>query len=247
MKAAFIALACVTLPVLAGAPTAVRGGGFGPGYLAVESVEPVSGDVPHVVRVRAESQADPASPVGVCIQIDWGDGTNYYRCEPCFSYPYCNGVDDIAFILADEEHVYTCPGSYEIRVSTPYNACACEPVLATVTVGAAEPARLAPVYADNGRTCKLYAVGNLLLGYVVSSTIDWGDGSPVASFTWRDDHYGLETPYHAYTMDGEHTVNVTTRMQGGCDVVLPVTLTIPGTTTATQLTTWGHLKSLYRR
>jgi hypothetical protein len=107
--------------------------------------------------------------------------------------------------------------------------------------------QLAPIYANEGRTCKLAAVGEIPLGYITDTTVDWGDGSPVEPFTWRSDYRGLETPYHDYAQDGEYTVRVTnTFLCAYADLDLSVTLSIPGITTPVQTKTWGGIKALYR-
>lgn len=223
-------------------------GGFGPGNIAIESAGPLSGAAPLTLRVRASAQTDATVPYFACLYIDWGNGAPFGRCDFCYE---CDGDNIIAGIFVDEEHGYQCPGTYDVRVYTNPDLCAqCDTLRTTVTVTVPDPptASLIPVYANDGRTCKLAVVGDIPVDYIAAVSVDWGDGSPLEPFTWRPDHYGLETPYHDYAQDGQYAARVfNSFVCAYVDLVLETPVTVPGYTTPVHTATWGAVKAMYRR
>jgi hypothetical protein len=78
----------------------------------------------------------------------------------------------------------------------------------------------------------------------VSSTVDWGDGVP-ESVDWYRDGINYRTPAHMYPDAGERTILASITYASGPAVTGTTTLDV-GTTLATEATTWGRIKALYR-
>lgn len=207
-------------------------------------VGPLSGPAPHSFRLHAAAVTHDPLWGGFCLVVKWGDGETSLGCELC----YWDQYNDECSAGLDEQHVYRCPGTYKVRAYS--SAVPGDTLRFTVTVtdpAAPAPAGLNVVYANDGRTCKLVLVGELPLEYGAGTSIDWGDGSSAESFSWRNDHYGLETPYHAYSEDGNYTVRViSTFVCAYAPIATERTVLIPGVTTPVKMTTWGGIKALYR-
>ena len=174
--------------------------------------------------------------------IDWGDGSEVEH----FAW------QGTASPFESPWHFYPRDGEFEVRIVNTYvgNGCQWDEVREISVQIDSEPpvAETYPIYANDGRTCKMIVTGDICAGGIAGSTVDWGDGTPIQEFWWRRDIYGLETPYHDYAQDGEYTVRiVSTQVCGYPELVLTAVVSIAGNTTPVQATTWGRVKALYRK
>jgi hypothetical protein len=226
-------LAMLALPVDAGASEGFWLGDAGP----------LAGPAPHAFHLLASVETDDQMWGGICLIVRWGDGESSISCDYCYN----DGRYFDCVARLDKQHVYRCPGTYQaIAYSEEVPG---DSLRFTVMVSDPEQpvVQLDPVYANDGRTCKLALVGELPLEYETGATIDWGDGSPVTPFTWRDDQYGRETPYHDYAQDGDYVARVVCTFECAYGpLTIETAVRIPGYTTPVQTKTWGGIKALYR-
>lgn len=79
----------------------------------------------------------------------------------------------------------------------------------------------------------------------VSATVDWGDGGGLESAGWYQDGEIYRTPAHAYSEEGQRMVTASIAYASGPAITGSTTVDV-GHTLATESTTWGRIKALYR-
>lgn len=225
------------------------------GYVHIDAT-PATGPAPLTVHVYAVAEPDESRPYFVCVHLEYGDGQRADQCDCTYCGGYNDGSNDVDKVIARAEiggdHDYPCPGIYHLRAWTDPSYCAaCDTVYQTVTVG--QPTVPIPplyaIYSNDGMTCQVVAQGTLSVSLFASSTIDWGDGSPVEPFAWTSVVSGFETPTHDYTQNGDFEVRIVDSWDNAaCPRSWPLGMAveIPGNQTHVQVATWGYVKTLYR-
>lgn len=79
----------------------------------------------------------------------------------------------------------------------------------------------------------------------VSATVDWGDGGGLESAGWYRDGEIHRTPAHTYSEEGRRTIAASIAYASGPAVTGSTTVDV-GHALATESTTWGRIKALYR-
>src|SRR5688572_4026080 len=172
------------------------------------------------------------------VEIDMGGEKTYVR---QFVWDGCYSCVDFSV-----GHTFRCPGTYQIKAyDTGY------PEYATITSVTVAPPAVPTLFVFAGDTA--YEAYLAIYWYVAQrpfshATVDWGDETSEAFvFAQRDLYFG--TPNHLYAADGEYTATLTLHYDNPyCSWKQSVTATVkvPGTTTATQASTWGGVKAKYR-
>ncbi|HKW15469.1 MAG TPA: hypothetical protein VJS69_13365 [Candidatus Krumholzibacteria bacterium] len=144
-------------------------------------------------------------------------------------------------------HQFYCPGTYTITVVDPA-APDWEPTTTTVTV-LPPPRYSLSVFAENHEHEAYLATQLSTTQRQFSySSVDWGDGTS-EPFTYVPRGIYVGTPTHLYPADGEYTATVTHHYVGqycSWEQTEAIVVKIPVPTVATNPSTWGHVKSMYR-
>ena len=232
---------------------AVAGGGAPspagpePAYFIADLVAE-RGPAPFTVAVTGRaSSGEPCFPVCyACASLEVSDGATEMQCDG-------QGGQEKAELEFSFNHVLVCPGTYTVRAHA-YDAphdCTDPRFCREWTVTVDPPSyQVIPGFALDGWSCRFVSVGNVGVAHITASTIDWGDGSAIQAFSWQATAGTHESPSHRYNTTGTFDVRITNLYTGsGCEweEVRLTTVHIPGTTTATEETTWGRVKSIYRR
>lgn len=171
--------------------------------------------------------------------VDWGDGTS--DASDCVGGGHpCSG---------SAPHTYAGAGNYTIKV-TALTGCPGSVATIPATVSASPEF---PLYtgAVDGMLIRPFTPEPLELEKLLSSTIDWGDGSAAEAFEWADDGSGvLYTPSHEYDSSGTYTVVARVQYLGAwgdsCYERVATVEAVVGNATGVEKGTWGALKALYR-
>jgi hypothetical protein len=201
------------------------------------NVSPRVGNMP--LTVHAYAIAWGWAPA---LEIDMG-GQRSFRQD--FPWDASAGVCRIGYGFG-ADHVFTCPGTYEIRAADPDDSWAA--MTTTITVLAPPGFALIAFPGDTHEQAYVATYWTVSQRPFTYSTVDWGDGTS-ETFTWSLRGLYAGTPNHSYAQDGEYTVTVTHHYAGEYCTwgqKEKITIGIPFTTTATRPATWGRVKSLYR-
>ncbi|MCH7548851.1 MAG: hypothetical protein IH969_04825 [Candidatus Krumholzibacteriota bacterium] len=194
------------------------------------SISTTSGNAPLAVRIAGVGQSGgTATSVFVVF-----DGTEYFTA----------GMWGVDF---DFTHVFTCPGTFEIRAwisgDTPY--------LHTWTVevtGEPEPFTVVPQVRTSGDLqVRVEYFDVRMPERITRSTIDWGDGTGVEDITFIQLGTHLYSPFHNILGPGEFTVtSINYYGDTPCDpVAVSAQWTSPIVVLPVEATTWGRVKALY--
>lgn len=198
-------------------------------------VGPQSGAAPMTVNVSGETGDFTSS-----IKIDMGGERllvprlDYWDGAPCVGEGFY------------AEHRFFCPGTYTIRVLDP----TADNGEATSTVTVLPPPRyyLFVFAGDNDHEAYVATHVTTSQRPFFYSTVDWGDGTS-ENFTYALRGLYAGTPNHSYTADGEYTATIKHHYEGmycSWDQTETVQVKIPNPGVATNQSTWGYVKSMYR-
>jgi hypothetical protein len=196
---------------------------------------PQTGTAPVSVWVSGESNNFGA------LKLDMGgEGLVSPVMEPYFNGSPCDGDGFHA------EHRFFCPGTYTIQLFD--SAHPTEVHTTTVEVLPPPHYYLFAFAGDNEHEAYIATHVNTSQRNFVYSTVDWGDGSS-ETFTYalRGSYAG--TPNHSYAADGEYTATIKHHYEGqycSWDQTETILVKIPVVSLATNPSTWGHVKSMYR-
>jgi len=144
------------------------------------------------------------------------------------------------------EHRFFCPGTYTIKVTNPADPNATTSKSITVL----PPPRyyLFAFAGDNEHEAYIATHVSTSQRNFFYSTVDWGDGSS-ETFTYALRGLYAGTPNHSYAADGEYTATVKHHYEGqycSWDQTETILVKIPVVSLATNPSTWGYVKSMYR-
>jgi hypothetical protein len=145
------------------------------------------------------------------------------------------------------EHQFYCPGTHTITVADPA-APDWEPTTTIVTI-LPPPRYYLFVFAGDNEN-EAYVATHLSTSQrpFTYSTVDWGDGTS-ETFTYALRGLYAGSPNHVYAADGEYTATVKHHYVGqycSWEQTETILVKIPVPSVATNPSTWGHVKSMYR-
>jgi PKD repeat protein len=157
--------------------------------LAMLGVTPSSGIAPVTVSASTTASKDPDGTI-VSTRIDFGDGT--------------------VVNAATGSHTYSAPGTYTVTATVTDNGGVSGTAKATVTVNAKQPPMAAISVTPASAKAPVTVTASIANskdanGTIVSSTIDFGDGTVVAG----------PTATHTYNKPGSFKVTGTVKNNGG--------------------------------
>jgi hypothetical protein len=228
---AFFAL-LASIPVLSAQSVFACGGNCHFGWW----VGPQTGAAPMTVVVQGETPA-----FNNALRIDMGgEGLLAPDVEPYFNGSPCYGDGFHA------QHRFFCPGTYTIQLLDPDDPNAVH----TSTITALPPPRYSLFVFDGDNEHEAYIATQISSSQrpFFYSTVDWGDGTS-EKFTYALRGLYAGTPNHSYAADGQYTATVKHHYEGqycSWDQTETIQVKIPNPTTATNPSTWGYVKSMYR-
>lgn len=169
------------------------------------------------------------------VVVDWGDGDVGY-------FDTFNGFGSFP-------HKYLKPGTYRIQ-ATAYGCGTGEGVTNSITAEVQGAPQFNLDVVENGSSIQPATVDSVQPALIQRSTVDWGDGAPIAEFEWAncDPPGTLCAPAHVYATAGVYSIVIRNQYltdSFGCSSVstssVQVTIGVP-----VQSQTWGAIKSLYR-
>ena len=142
------------------------------------------------------------------------------------------------------QHTFFCPGTYTIKLFDSANPTN------TTTITILPPPRYHLVVFQGDDDHEAYVATNVSSAQrpFSYSMVDWGDGSSENfSYALRGSYAG--TPNHSYAADGEYTATIKHHYEGqycSWDHTETILVKIPVVSLATNPSTWGYVKSMYR-
>lgn len=197
---------------------------------------PRTGPAPLSVLVGGDT---PGS--GAALRIDMGgESLLQPKVDYYFDGAPCSGEGFSA------EHLFFCPGTYTIQVVDPDDPDA----MNTTTVTALPPPRYYLFVFDGYNDHEAYIATHVSTSQrpFHSSTVDWGDGTS-ETFVYAVRGLYAGTPNHLYMADGEYTATIKHHYEGeycSWDQTETILVKIPNPGVATNPSTWGYVKSMYR-
>jgi hypothetical protein len=195
----------------------------------VAVVAPTAGPAPIMVSVAIVVSGNTTWGV----ELDFGDGA---------AKLWYNDGEPLLPFSTIEVHEYNCPGEFTLTV-TEYDWV---PRIWQIDVAVPTPMTLIP--SVTGGELLLITTDVVKARMADKVVVDWGDGTPLEEFRWKQETEIYISPTHTYTVAGDYTVIVTNQYIGpqcglseGASLIVTVENPNP-----VSPTTWGRVKVLYR-
>lgn len=201
------------------------------------SVSPKTGVAPLVVGVEGTLGNWVAA-----LQIDMGGEASAMR-----TFTWQDAAGSCLSLHFDAQHEFFCPGTYQIKLIDPDY-----PNLpATTSVTVSTPPRYHLFVFPGDTDHDVYVATHVSTSErpFSYSTVDWGDGTLPQTFTYFPRGLYAGTPNHTYATNGEYTATIKHQYLGpycSWEQIETIAVKIPNVSVATNPSTWGFVKSMYR-
>ena len=231
-RSAFVLLSISILVLFSQSVSAGCGGSCS----TVWSVSPTTGVAPLVVGV--EGRLGEWVPT---LEISLGGETTSVK-----TFQWQDAAGSCLSLPFDVQHQFFCPGTYEIKLIDPLWPDF--PAKKSITVSAPPRYHLFVFAGDTDHDVYVATHVSTSERPFSYSIVEWGDGtSETFGYIRRGLYAG--TPNHSYAADGEYTATIKHQYMGqycSWEQIETITVKIPNVSLATNPSTWGYVKSMYR-